>query len=73
MLSSYSPHIMEVAYVRCMVVKSEVVIYDGVVGVICFEQVLEGSQSLLGCGFNVVDLDGRKVDGEVCAFSCTEK
>jgi hypothetical protein len=39
-LSSYSQQRIEAAYVRCMVVKAELVVDDGVVGVICFEQML---------------------------------
>jgi hypothetical protein len=56
MLSSYSLHIMEVAYMRCMIMECEIVVYDRVVGVICLEQVLERSRSLLGCGFDIMDL-----------------
>jgi hypothetical protein len=37
MFSSYSPHIMEIAYVRCMIVEGEVMIYDCIVGVVCFQ------------------------------------
>jgi hypothetical protein len=63
MLSSYSPHIMEVAYVRCMVVECEIVVYDGVVGMIRLEQMFEGSRPLLSCGFDVMDLYRGQVNG----------
>jgi hypothetical protein len=73
MLSSYSPHIMEVAYVRCMVVECEVVVYDRIVGVVCFQQMLEGSRSLFGGSFNVMDFHRGEVDGEMCAFSSAKE
>jgi hypothetical protein len=38
-----------------------------------FEQMLEGSRSLLRCGFDVVDLDGWEVDSEVRAFSSPQE
>lgn len=46
-------------YVGCVVVKLEVVVDDGVVNVIGFDQVLECSSSFLGGFFDVDRLDGR--------------
>lgn len=37
--SSYSLQGNGAAYVRCMIMKSQVVIYDRIVGVVCLEQV----------------------------------
>jgi hypothetical protein len=42
--------------VRSMIVVAQVVVYDGVVCMVRFKQVLEGSRSLLGRGLDVVDL-----------------
>jgi hypothetical protein len=73
MLSGYSPHIMEVAYVRCMVVEGEVVVDNRVVSMVRFEQVLEGSRSLFGCGFDIVDFHRGNVYGEVRPFSSSKE
>lgn len=48
-----------------MIVKSEIVVYNGVVGVVCFEQVLKCSRSLFGGGFDVVYLNRGQVDGQM--------
>jgi hypothetical protein len=42
--------------VRCMVVESQVVIYDCIIGMVRLEQMLEGPRSLLGGGFDIMDL-----------------
>jgi hypothetical protein len=34
---------------------------------------LEGSRSLFGSGFDVVDLYRGKIDGEICAFSSAKE
>lgn len=45
-----------------MVVEMKVVVYDGVVDVIKFDEMLERSSSFLWSLFDVVDLDGREGD-----------
>jgi hypothetical protein len=39
-LASYRRHSVEAAYVRCMIVEAQVVIYDRVVCMVRFEEVL---------------------------------
>jgi len=45
------------AYVWCMVVKSQVVVYYRVVCVVCFEEVLQRARPFLCCYLDIVDLD----------------
>lgn len=47
------------AYMRCVVVKAEVMVYDRVIGVVGFDQVLESSRSLFGSCLDVVHCDRR--------------
>lgn len=47
---------------RCMVVKTQVMVYDRVVRMVRFDQVFERSRALLSSGFDIVNLDGGKVD-----------
>lgn len=47
------------AYVWCMVVESEVVIYDRMVGMVRFEKMLQRSRSLFCRSFDIVDFDWR--------------
>lgn len=51
-------------YVGCVVVELEVVVDDGVVNVVGFDQVLECSGSFLWGFFNVDRLDRRQVELE---------
>jgi len=59
--------------VRRMVVECEIVVYDGVVGMIGLEQVLERSRSLFRRSFDVVNLYRRQVDFEMWRFACAKK
>lgn len=72
-LASYSHYSVGAAYVRCMVVKAQVVVYDGVVRMVGFEEMLQRSRSLLGCCLDVVDLDGWQIDLWIVAASHAEK
>ena len=47
---------------RCLVVKSKIVVYNRVVCMVCFDQVLQGPRALLSCGLNAVDLNGWEDD-----------
>jgi hypothetical protein len=38
-----------------------------------FEKMLEGSRSLFGCRFDIMDFDRGKVDGKVCALSSAKE
>ena len=57
---------------RCMVMEAKVVVEDRVIGVIRFQQMLEGSRSLLGCGLDVVDFYRREADGKPAVVACAE-
>lgn len=46
----------------CMIVVAQVIVNDRVVGMVRFQQVFEGSRSFFGVGFDIVDIDGRKID-----------
>lgn len=52
---------VESTYVRRMIVELQVVIDDGVVDVVCPDQMLERPRSLLGRLFNLVNLDRGNV------------
>ena len=54
---------------RSMVVEAQVMVYDGVVCMVGFEQVLEGSRSLLGRCLDVVDFYRGERGGEIVAAS----
>ena len=56
-----------------MVLKSEFVINNRVVGVVRFEQVLERAWSALRCRFDVVNCYGWEVNGRVVATVCIEE
>lgn len=47
---------------RCVVMETQIMIYDRVVCVVRFDQVLECSRALFGGGFDVMDLNGGDVD-----------
>lgn len=53
------------AHVWCVVVETEVVVYDGVVRVVGFEEVLQRAGTFLCGGFDIVRWDGGDVDGGV--------
>lgn len=57
LLSGMSPEGKGSTYVRRIVVRLEVVVNDGMVDMICPDQVLDGSGSLLGRFLDFVDLD----------------
>lgn len=61
-LSSYSQQYIESAYVWSVVVKSEVMIYDGMVCMVCFEEVLQCPRTLFRRRFDVVDFDRGKLN-----------
>ena len=61
------------AYMRCVVVKTKVMVYDRVVRVVCLKEVLEGSRTLLGSSLDIVDLDGGYVDCLMDAASSGEE
>ena len=48
---------MEAAYVWCMVVESQIMVDDGVIGMISFEQMLQRPRSLLCRCLDIVDFD----------------
>jgi len=50
-----------------MIVIAQVMVDDGVVGVICLEEVLEGSRALLRRRFDVVDFDRGQINVQVVA------
>lgn len=58
---------------RCVVVEAQAMVYDGIVGMICFDQVLEGSRTFLGGGLDIVNLDGRQVDRLVASTASGEE
>jgi hypothetical protein len=59
--------------VRCVVVEAQVMVYDRVIGVIGFDQVLEGSRTLLGGGFDFVNLDRWEINRLVTSASSGEE
>ena len=62
------------AYVWCVVVEAQVVVYNRVVCMVCFDQVLQGPRALLSCGLNVVDLNRWEDDCLVIPTpSCEER
>lgn len=50
-----------------MVVEGEVVVDDGVIGMIRFEQMLEGSRPLVSSSFDIMDLYRGQIDGKIGA------
>jgi len=50
-----------------VVVEFEVVVYDGVIDVVCFKEMFERARSLFGRGLNVVDWDGGESNGCMAA------
>ena len=58
---------------RCVVVKSQVMVYDRIVCVVGFEQMLQGSRALLGSCLDIVYFDRGYVDCLVGAGSSSEE
>lgn len=58
---------------RCVVVETQVMVYDRIVGVIRFDQVLQGSRAFLGGGLDIVNFDGRQVDRLVASTASCKK
>lgn len=50
-----------------MIVVAKVMIYDRVVCMICFEKVLERPRSSLRCCFDVMDWNGRQINGRIAS------
>ena len=61
------------AYVWCVIVEAQVVVYNRVVCMICFDQVLQGPRALLSCGLNVVYLNRWEDDCLVTASASGEE
>lgn len=58
---------------RCMVVETQIVIYDRMICMVCFNQMLKGPRALLGCGLDIVNLDGGDVDCQMVPTSSGEE
>jgi len=56
-----------------MIVILQIVVDDRVVGMVGFEQMFQGSRSLLGCCFDVVHLNRRKIHFGMIAASAAQK
>jgi hypothetical protein len=72
-LSSHVKRRIRVAYVRCMVVEAEVVVDDGVIGVVRFEQMLQRPGSLFRCCFNIMNVNGCEINGRIFAVERVQK
>ena len=58
---------------RCVVVEMQVMVYDRVVRMVRFDQVLQSSRTLFGSGFDIVNFNGGDVDRLVCSASSGEE
>lgn len=56
-----------------MVVESEPAVYDGIVGVVCLEQMLEGPRPLVRCRLYIVDLHRVQINSQMGALTPTEE
>lgn len=61
------------AYVRCMVMKAQVMVDNRVVDMVCLEKVLQRSGSFLGGRFDIVDLNRRQLDSRIMRAIGAEK
>ena len=63
MFTRRSQQICRSKQMRCVIVEVQVVIYDGEIGMISLQEMLECSRSAIRRRLNVINLDSRNIDG----------